>query len=369
MPAVILLSRKWRTAASFAGVLSAQMNFQQNVPLAPYTTFEIGGPATWFAEATTEADIEAGIEFAATRGLRLFVLGGGSNVLVSDAGFDGLVLHIALRGVEQNGNILSAAAGEDWDVLVARSVKAGLAGIECLSGIPGTVGGTPVQNVGAYGQEVSRTIRTVRVFDRVTRTWLELRNPECGFAYRRSRFNQGPDRDRFIVSKVTYELMENAPAAVTYADLKRYFASREISEPSLKEVRDAVLEIRLGKGMVVTPENPERRSAGSFFKNPVVPASQLPRVAKAAGVLEAEVPRYPAGAGEVKLPAAWLLEHAGFVKGYRLGAAAVSMRHTLALTNQGGAKAADITALRDTIQGRVRELFGIALEPEPVWVA
>jgi UDP-N-acetylmuramate dehydrogenase len=168
---------------------------------------------------------------------------------------------------------------------------------------------------------------------------------------------------------VTYELMEHAPAAVTYADLKRYFMGREIDEPSLQEVRDAVLEIRLGKGMVIAPENPERRSAGSFFKNPVVPASQLPSIAAAATVSETEVPRYPAGAGEVKLPAAWLLERAGFLKGYRRGAAAVSTRHTLALTNQGGATAADITALRDTIQGRVYELFDVSLEPEPVWVA
>jgi UDP-N-acetylmuramate dehydrogenase len=345
------------------------MDFQQNVPLAPYTTFEIGGPATWFAEATTEADIEAAVEFARARGLRLFVLGGGSNVLVSDAGFDGVVLHIALRGIQQKGSVLSVAAGEDWDGLVAQSVSAGLAGIECLSGIPGTVGGTPVQNVGAYGQEVSRTIRTVRAFDRVKRRWIELSNAECGFAYRRSRFNQGADRDRFIVSRVTYALLENVPAAVTYADLKHYFKDWAIENPSLQQVRDAVLQIRLGKGMVITADNPERRSAGSFFKNPVVAVSMLPTVAAAAGVAEAEVPRYPAGDSEVKLPAAWLLERAGFVKGYRLGAAAVSTRHTLALTNQGGAAAADITALRDAVQSRVRELFGISLEPEPVWVS
>lgn len=345
------------------------MVFQQNIPLAPYTTFEIGGPAAWFAEATTEADIEAGVEFAQSRGLRLFVLGGGSNVLVSDAGFDGLVLHIALRGIRQEGSTLSAAAGEDWDGLVAQSVSAGLAGIECLSGIPGTVGGTPVQNVGAYGQEVSRTICAVHAFDRIERRWVELNNAECCFAYRRSRFNQGTDRDRFIVSRVTYALMENVPAAITYADLKYYFKENSVDQPSLLQVREAVLQIRLGKGMVVTPDNPERRSAGSFFKNPIVAASLLPRVAAAAGVAEVDVPRYPAGDGEVKLPAAWLLERAGFVKGYRRGPAAVSTRHTLALTNQGGAAAADITALRDGIQSRVRELFGISLEPEPVWVA
>jgi UDP-N-acetylmuramate dehydrogenase len=345
------------------------MEFRQHVSLAPFTTFEIGGPAAWFAEATTESDIEAAVDFAADRKLRLFVLGGGSNVLVSDAGFDGLVLHIGLRGVNHNGSVLSAGAGEDWDALVARSVDAGLAGIECLSGIPGTVGGTPVQNVGAYGQEVSRTIRSVRVFDRTTRQWVDLGNADCGFAYRRSRFNQGPDRDRFIVSRVIYALEQNVPAAVTYADLKHHFKSQGVGEPCLQQVRDAVLHIRLGKGMVVTPDNPERRSAGSFFKNPVVPALKLPHIAEAARIPEAELPRYPAGEGEVKLPAAWLLERAGFVKGYRQGVAAVSTRHTLALTNQGGATAADITALRDTIQARVRELFGITLEPEPVWVA
>jgi len=199
------------------------MEFRQDVSLAPFTTFEIGGPARWFAEATTEADIEAAIDFARERKLRLFVLGGGSNLLVSDAGFDGLVLRIALRGVQVDGAVLSAAAGEDWDALVARSVDAGLGGLECLSGIPGTVGGTPVQNVGAYGQEVSRTIRTVRAFDRTSGNWVDLSNADCGFAYRRSRFNQGPDRDRFIVGRVTYVLEQNAPAVVTYADLKHYF--------------------------------------------------------------------------------------------------------------------------------------------------
>jgi UDP-N-acetylmuramate dehydrogenase len=346
------------------------MEFRQHVSLAPFTTFEIGGPARWFVEATTESDIEAAVDFAKERKLRLFVLGGGSNVLVSDAGFDGLVLHIALRGIERSAAILSAAAGEDWDALVSSSVATDLAGIECLSGIPGTVGGTPVQNVGAYGQEVSRTIRTVRAFDRATRKWVDLNNVACGFSYRRSRFNQGPDRDRFIVSRVTYALAQNVPASVTYADLKHYFKNQGVADPCLQQVREAVLSIRLGKGMVVTPDHPERRSAGSFFKNPVVSAAKLPHIAEAAKLPEAEVPRYPAGAAEeVKLPAAWLLEHAGFVKGYRQGAAAVSTRHTLALTNQGGATAAEIAALRDTIQTRVRELFGISLEPEPVWVA
>ena len=345
------------------------MEFQQHVSLAPFTTFQIGGPAAWFAQATTEAEIAAAVRFAGERRLRLFVLGGGSNVLIADAGFPGLVLHIALKGVSRQGSLLDAAAGEDWDALVARSVDAGLSGMECLSGIPGTVGGTPVQNVGAYGQEVSRTIHSVRAYDRHTAAWADLSNVECGFAYRKSRFNQGPDRDRFIVSRVVYRLQENVPASVPYADLKRYFEERVIVHPSLAQVRAAVLSIRLSKGMVVTPDNPERRSAGSFFKNPIVAESELSGIARAAGVEEATAPRYPAGDGCVKLPAAWLLERAGFMKGYRMGAAAVSSRHTLALTNRGGATAAEIVALRDAIQARVQECFGIALEPEPVWVA
>lgn len=347
------------------------MEFRQRVALAPFTTFHIGGPAAWFAEATSEADIDAAVRFAAERSLRLFVLGGGSNLLVADEGFDGLVLRIALRGVhveteDRDTVVMSAAAGEDWDALVARSVEESLAGMECLSGIPGTVGGTPVQNVGAYGQEVSRTIRSVRAYDRHAKSWVDLGADECGFAYRRSRFNHGPDLDRFIVSRVDFALRQNAPAAVTYADLKQYFAAHGRTTPTLAEVREAVLAIRLGKGMVVTPDNPERFSAGSFFKNPVVPAASLPQIAAAVHVNEPDVPRYPAGPNEVKLPAAWLLERAGFVKGYRLGRAAVSTRHTLALTNQGNATAADVLRLRDTIQARVRELFGVALEPEPV---
>jgi UDP-N-acetylmuramate dehydrogenase len=247
-------------------------------------------------------------------------------------------------------------------------VAANLAGLECLSGIPGTVGGTPVQNVGAYGQEVAGTIRSVRAYDRRAAQWVELGGDECGFGYRRSRFNHGPDRDRFIVSRVSFSLRENGAAAVTYADLRQCFAARGVSNPSLAEVRDAVLAIRLSKGMVVSPENPERRSAGSFFKNPVIAADRLRAIAAACGIDADRVPRYPAAEGQVKLPAAWLLEQAGFGRGFRMGRAAVSARHTLALTNQGGATAAEVSALRDAIAGRVEEMFGVRLEPEPVWV-
>ena len=202
------------------------MEFQQHVPLAPFTTFRIGGPARWFAQAATESDVEEGVRWARERQLPLFILGGGSNLLVSDAGFSGLVLRIALRGVDEesdgDGTIFRVAAGEDWDALVAHTVERGCAGMECLSGIPGTVGGTPVQNVGAYGQEVAQTIRSVRVFDRQTFTWVELGHAECRFRYRTSLFNHEA-RDRFVVTRVLYRLSEHTPAALAYPDLKRYF--------------------------------------------------------------------------------------------------------------------------------------------------
>ncbi len=229
------------------------MQFLEEVPLAPYTTFQIGGPARWFAEAVSEDDIAAGIAFAGERKLPLFILGGGSNLLVSDAGFSGLVLRIALRGIastpENGRSIISAAAGEDWDGLVAYAVAAGLAGVECLSGIPGTVGGTPVQNVGAYGQEVSQTIVTVRAFDRKTRQFVDLPASDCGFSYRRSIFNSS-QRERYVVSRVDYALHRNAPANFVYADVARYFAARNVAAPTLAEVRDAVRSIRAQKGML-----------------------------------------------------------------------------------------------------------------------
>src|ERR1700689_4658015 len=219
------------------------MQFLEEVTLAPYTTFQIGGPARWFAEAASEDDIAAGIAFATERKLPLFILGGGSNLLVSDSGFSGLVLRIALRGIrstEESGrSIISAAAGEDWDGLVAYAVAAGLAGVECLSGIPGTVGGTPVQNVGAYGQEVSQTIVTVRAFDRKTLRFIDLPATDCGFSYRRSIFNS-TQREIYIASRVDSALRKDAPASIVYADLARYFAGSNGAPPSLEEVRNAV---------------------------------------------------------------------------------------------------------------------------------
>ncbi len=348
------------------------MQFLEEVPLAPYTTFQIGGPARWFAEAASEDDIAAGIAFAAERRLPLFILGGGSNLLVSDAGFSGLVLRIALRGITcigENGRpIISAAAGEDWDGLVAYAVAAGLAGVECLSGIPGTVGGTPVQNVGAYGQEVSQTIVTVRAFDRKTGQFVDLPASDCGFSYRRSIFNS-TQRDRYVVSRVHYALHKDAPASFVYADVARYFAARNVTAPTLVEVREAVRSIRAQKGMLLMPGDADCRSAGSFFKNPVVPASVVDSLAQDLGVDKQSIPAYPAPQGEVKLSAAWLIERAGFAKGYALGNAGISSRHTLALINRGGASASEVTALRDQVIAAVASRFAVRLEPEPVWLA
>jgi UDP-N-acetylmuramate dehydrogenase len=343
------------------------MEFVRDVQLAPYTTLRIGGPARWFAEATTEDDIATGVAFSRENGLPLFILGGGSNLLVSDSGFPGLVLHMGLRGITQTGEcgLFSVAAGEPWDAFVSMTVSKGYAGLECLSGIPGTVGGTPVQNVGAYGQEVSQTISAVRVLDRETQQFVTLRNAECGFTYRQSIFNS-TTRERYIVSRVDYSLIKNGEPALAYADLKRHFGDRS---PTLSEVRSAVLAIRERKGMLIVPGQGDSLSAGSFFKNPVVPLAALERVANALATESRSIPRYPAAGGAVKVPAAWLLEQAGFHKSYVLGNAGISSRHTLALINRGGAKAADMIALRNKIVEAVEKRFGIHLEPEPVWVS
>ncbi len=337
------------------------MLFLEQVPLAPYTTFRLGGPARYFAEAASESEILRAVEFARSHGLPLFILGGGSNLLVSDEGFPGLVLRIALKGIEQEGAIFRVAAGEDWDSFVTHVVAQNYAGIECLAGIPGTVGGTPVQNVGAYGQEVSETIVGVRAIDLTSLETRELAPKECGFAYRHSIFNS-TERGRYIVTRVDYTLAENQAPRVSYADLKKYFP--ETSKPSLAEVAAAVRGIRRGKGMLIVEGDPDCRSAGSFFKNPVITATEYGRIAEFAG----GVPGYAVGDGAIKLPAAWLVEQAGFHKGFVFGHAGISSRHALALINRGPAKAADVMALRDRIIAAVEKQFSIRLEPEPVYL-
>ena len=346
------------------------MHMLENQPLAPFTTFGIGGPARCFVTAASEDEIAEAAAWARNHGTALFVLGGGSNLLVSDAGFDGLVLHVDLRGIETTEDsgqtIYRVAAGEDWDGFVERAVRENCAGVECLAGIPGTVGATPVQNVGAYGQEVASVIELVRTFDLEQRIFVEFTAAECGFEYRRSRFNS-TDRGRYIVTRVDYRLTPGGAPTLRYADLQRAIqeGSEDGSDPSLVAVAAAVRHVRQSKGMLLVEGDLDCHSAGSFFKNPVVTEEQLHQI-----VLRntKEPPRFPAGPGQVKLPAAWLIEQAGFPKGYRLGAAGISTRHTLALINRGGATAEEIIALASEIAAAVEAQFGIKLEMEPVMV-
>lgn len=339
---------------------------QENLPLSPWTTFGVGGPARYFLNAKLEADVVEGLDFAATRNLPVFIVGGGSNLLVSDRGFNGLVLRVGIEGTIWEDAQVRAAAGEDWDAVVADCVERDMGGVECLSGIPGLVGGTPVQNVGAYGQEIADVLVAVRVLDRHAGTLLELSRAQCGFEYRASIFNTS-QRDRYIVLSVTYGLRKGAPPQVKYPDLLKRF-DRQLEPPSLADVRRVVREIRAGKGMLIdvsTEGDPDCRSAGSFFKNPIVTEAEYIRIQN--GVQEA-VPRYPAGTGKVKTSAAWLIENAGFKRGFAIGPAAVSAKHTLALTNRGGAQAADIVHLAREIRRGVEDRFGVRLVPEPVFV-
>ncbi|MEO6051731.1 MAG: UDP-N-acetylmuramate dehydrogenase [Pyrinomonadaceae bacterium] len=345
------------------------INIEENVRLAELTTLKIGGNARYFIRARSEDQVAEAFEYAAKNALKLFVLGGGSNVLVSDNGFDGLVLQIGISskfhapdsglGTDVNPALITAGAGDDWDGFVANCVENNLAGVECLSGIPGLVGGTPVQNVGAYGQEVAETIVTLRCFDRNTQEFVALTNKECGFTYRTSIFNSS-QRERYIVLSVTFALDRGGDPKLVYKDLIEHFIERK---PSLAEVRDAVLKIRRSKSMVIEAGDPNSRSAGSFFKNPIVSRDDL-------AALRAEfdgVPFFEFG-GAVKIPAAWLVENAGFRKGFALRNAGISANHTLAIINRGGASATEILSLKNEIQKAVEARFKISLQPEPVFV-
>ena len=344
------------------------MEIRENIPLAPYTTLRVGGSARYFFEPANEDEIVEALRWARARSLAIFVLGGGSNLLVSDAGFDGLVLHMTLGGIEaadHNGKrIYKVGAGVDWDSFVARAVHENCAGIECLSGIPGSMGGTPVQNVGAYGQDVSETIVRVRGIDARTLEPVEFDRAECGFGYRKSRFNSH-DQGRYILTRVEYALEPQGAPKIAYAELQRRFSDHNAHpcQPTLAQLRQAILEIRRKKGMVLDEMDADSRSAGSFFKNPVVARAEYERIAAESG---SAVPHFDSGDGQVKLMAAWLIEQAGIGKGFTLGQAAISSKHTLALINRGGAKAEDILRLKDFVQQCVREHFHVELHPEPV---
>lgn len=354
--------------------MSNNLNVQENISLAPFTTFKIGGNARYFITAETEKEIIDAINFANENDFEIFILGGGSNILVSDDGFDGLVLKIASKGILQaeiddQFVAVTAQAGEDWDEFVEFCVNKDLAGIECLSGIPGLVGGTPIQNVGAYGQEVSETIKTVRVYDRKSKQVLELSNQDCGFEYRKSIFNT-TQKDRFVVLSVVFNLQKNGKAKIAYADLQKHFVDRN---PTLAETRKIVRQIRESKGMLVRQGGLDSQSAGSFFKNPIVDKEKYNEIQKIAHKLELigrddKVPSFFVDENNVKIPAAWLIEKSGFHKGFQNGKAGLSTCHTLALTNRGNAKAEDILKLKEIIQSKIKELFEIELTPEPNFI-
>jgi UDP-N-acetylmuramate dehydrogenase len=344
------------------------IEIQENVCLAPYTTLQVGGNASYFIEPRNEGEVIEALRWAQTRALPVFVLGGGSNLLVSDAGFHGLVLHIAIVGIDTHAEgdkrIYSAGAGVEWDTLVEHAVEDNCAGVECLSGIPGSVGGTPVQNVGAYGQDVSETSACVCAVEVATLERVKFDGAACGFSYRQSRFN-GPDLGRYILTRVDYALKPGGAPKIAYADLKRHFSNKLSSDnyPTVSAVRKSILAIRRAKGMVLDETDTDSRSAGSFFKNPVILHEEYERIAAGSAV---PVPHFEAGKGQVKLAAAWLIEQAGLGKGFTLGQVGISSKHTLALMNRGGATAADVLLLKEFVQRRVQERFGVELRPEPV---
>ena len=340
--------------------------------LADHTTLRLGGPATRFVTATTEAEVIAAVSEADAAGEPLLVLGGGSNLVVADAGFAGTVLHVATRGIAADvdldddapgcgGALVTVAAGEPWDDVVATAVGRGWVGLEALSGIPGSTGATPIQNVGAYGQEVAQTVARVRVWDRHDRVARTIAAADCGFGYRHSRFKAEPGRH--VVLEVTFQLRQGSLSApVGYAELARTLGVDVGERAPLAEVREAVLGLRAGKGMVLDADDHDTWSAGSFFTNPVVPAAQVPDGA----------PAWPAGDDLLKTSAAWLIDHAGFAKGYvaPLAGARVSLstKHTLAVTNRGGATTEELLDLARAVRDGVEAAYGIRLVNEPVLV-
>ncbi|MCN9241381.1 UDP-N-acetylmuramate dehydrogenase [Streptomyces sp. RY43-2] len=342
-----------------------------DAPLAPLTTFRLGGPATRLITATTDAEVITAVQEADDSGVPLLLIGGGSNLIIGDKGFDGTALRIATTGFALDGTRLEVAAGEVWTDAVARTVEAGLAGIECLSGIPGSAGATPIQNVGAYGQEVSSTISEVVAYDRRERTTVTLTNEECAFSYRASRFKADPER--YVVLRVRFELedAQGLSAPLRYAETARVLGVEAGERVPLTAARETVLKLRAGKGMVLDPEDHDTWSAGSFFTNPILTDEEFAafhaRVKERLGE-EAQPPAFAAGPGRVKTSAAWLIDKAGFTKGYGSGPARISTKHTLALTNRGEATTEDLLALAREVVAGVRDAFGITLVNEPVTV-
>lgn len=345
------------------------MNVEHYVPLAGRCTLGVGGAARFFVRAQTEETLVQALEWADHGGISVRVLGGGSNLVIADEGLDALVIRMGLRGrkvrEEADGSVeLTALAGEPWDDVVEYACGRGYAGLECLSGIPGLVGAAPIQNVGAYGQEVSQTIKRVRAYDRIARSMAMLGPEECAFSYRDSAF-KSLSPDRYVILDVTFGLRRSGAPCLTYPELRDAVATVS-STPTLPDVRRTVVSLRAKKSMVLDAQDPNTRSCGSFFTNPIVKADELPRIEKRAGS-SGEMPRYPAPDGNVKLSAAWLIERAGFSKGQRRGPVGLSTRHALAVVCHEGARAADVLAFAREIRDRVRDRLGVVLIPEPTF--
>ncbi|MFI0721614.1 UDP-N-acetylmuramate dehydrogenase [Streptomyces sp. NPDC021224] len=338
--------------------------------LAPYTTFRLGGPARRLVTVSTDDELVGAVREADARGEPVLLLGGGSNLVISDEGFPGTAVRIATQGVELRGSALELAAGEVWSDAVAATVRAGLAGVECLAGIPGSAGATPIQNVGAYGQEVSSTVTQVVAYDRRAGETVTLDNRECGFSYRSSRFKEEPER--YVVLRVRFalEAAGGMSAPLKYAETARALGVSVGERVPLEKASATVLALRAGKGMVLDAADHDTWSAGSFFTNPVLAAAEfaafLDRVHDRLGP-DAAPPAYPAGEG-TKTSAAWLIDKAGFTKGYGTGPARISGKHTLALTNRGAATTADLLALAREVRDGVHAAFGVTLVNEPVMV-
>jgi UDP-N-acetylmuramate dehydrogenase len=339
-------------------------------PLSELTTLRVGGPARSLVVAETEPELVDAVRMADQAGQPLLVMGAGSNLLVADEGFDGTVIRVATRGVEVRDDgervWMRVAAGEPWDELVVRCVTDRLSGLECLSGIPGLTGATPIQNVGAYGQEVAQTLVSVRAYDRDSAALVELSAPECGFGYRTSAFKGA---DRYVVLAVLFELERSSDARpIRYPELARALGVEVKDRVPLEAVRETVLALRRSKGMVLDPADPDSVSAGSFFLNPLLSAAEAVelerRVAERLGEGVA-VAAWPEGEDRIKVSAAWLIQQTGLSPGYGSGRAGISTKHTLALVNRGGASAAEIVALARELRDRVLESFGVTLTPEP----
>ncbi|MCZ7417275.1 MULTISPECIES: UDP-N-acetylmuramate dehydrogenase [unclassified Streptomyces] len=342
-----------------------------DAPLAPLTTFRLGGPARRLVTATTDDEVVAAVRAAEAAGTPLLLVGGGSNLVIGDGGFDGTALRIATTGFALDGTALELAAGETWSDAVARTVEAGLAGIECLAGIPGSAGATPIQNVGAYGQEVSSVITEVVAYDRAEGRVVTIPAADCGFSYRHSRFKAHPER--YVVLRVRFALKDagGLSAPIRYAETARALGVEVGERVPAARARETVLKLRAGKGMVLDPEDHDTWSAGSFFTNPILGEAEhaafRARVAERLGPA-VEPPAWPVGDGRVKTSAAWLIDHAGFRKGHGTGAARISTKHTLALTNRGAATTEELLGLAREVRDGVRAAFGVTLVNEPVTV-